>query len=64
MAKFWIVWNETKTEGFICNDQKDVETAMTGKKHRYQGVTSVSMLAAAFYDAYEDEITSIQEIEI
>jgi len=49
--KFYIVWNETRTEGFITNDPDDAETASTGFRSKF----ATSTVGEAFYEAYSDD---------
>lgn len=63
--KYYIAWNETKTEGFITDCKADAQSARTGKKRREQGFCHISTVAEAFYNAYDDQkLPHVQEVEI
>jgi hypothetical protein len=65
MTTYWIAWNEAKTEGFITDDKVDAQSARTGKCRRARGYSSISSVADAFHDCYEDDkFPRIQKIEI
>jgi hypothetical protein len=64
MSRYFIAWNSTKTEGFITVDKSGQDTAMTNKLNRSRGYPSRSTVAAAFFEAYEDEKKYRQTIEI
>lgn len=51
MAKFYVVWNNSKTEGFITNSPDDAEVAASG----FISGVSCSSLANAFREVYADE---------
>ena len=59
---YWIVWNETRTEGVIFSDKLDADYA--SQPHRTQ--LSVSVLAATFAEeVYDDEDRSApQKVEL
>ena len=61
--KFHIVWNETKTEGFITDDADDARFASTGEM---SGGFGVSTIGEAFQDCYGggDKALTVQEVEI
>lgn len=48
--KYYIVWNEDKSEGFVTNDKSDAEDCLNGK-------------FGTVYSTDEDKV-SIQEIEL
>lgn len=62
--KYYIAWNATRTEGFITDDKNGQNTAMTNKADRSRGYPSRSSVAAAFFEAYEDEKKCRQTIEL
>jgi hypothetical protein len=64
MAKYFITWNATMTEGFISDDKAGQDTAMTNKMDRSGGYPSRSTVAAAFFEAYEDEKKYRQTVDI
>ena len=49
--KYYIVWNPTRTEGFITNDAGDAEYVQNG----FQGSMAVSSAGQAFREAYCEE---------
>lgn len=49
--EYFIVWNETKSEGFITSNENDAEFARSG----FQGSMAVSSLAGAMRDTYAHE---------
>lgn len=49
--KYYIVWNPTRTEGFITNDADDAEYVRCGLQSRF----GVSSAGQAFREAYCDE---------
>lgn len=69
MAKFYIVWNPSKNEGFITSDEDDAYFVCTGERLGW----SVSLAGEAFREAYcgdddddpryEDELP-MQELEL
>lgn len=59
MAKFYIVWNEAKNEGFVTADKRDAMEAVRG---RFRNPSSV--IGEAFFNAYEDDYRTMQEIKI
>lgn len=66
MDKFYIVWNPTKTEGFITNDPNDAVNASTGDRL----TAGVSRVGECFYEVYSDDAGAgefefeIQEVEL
>jgi hypothetical protein len=57
---YYVVWNKTKIEGFITNDEKDAKQCASGKF----GFIS-STMGEAFHDAYGDSgKLKIQKIEL
>lgn len=61
--KYFIVWNSTKTEGFITDDPGDAVAAATG----FSGTGITSTVGDAFYEAYGDDgeaELSMQEVEL
>ncbi len=64
MAKYFIVWNDGGTEGFITTDKAAVKTAIKNTPDRSRGYPSRSSLAAAFYETYGDEKLSTQTVDI
>lgn len=62
--KYYIAWNATRTEGFITCEKNDQDTAMTNKLNRSRGYPSRSVVAAAFFEAYDDEKKIRQTIEL
>ncbi len=61
-VKYHIVWNETRTEGFITQDRDDADYTATGISSSF----GVSTIGDAFREAYAEygEELEIQEIEI
>lgn len=57
--KYYIVWNGPKSEGFITDDKQDAKRAKSGKTG-----TINSSLGSFFYDCYDHQKITIQEIEI
>lgn len=57
--KRYIVWNEDKTEGFVTDDKKDALMVFMGNFS-----SPYTSAGKAFYDCYEDQDLSLQEIEI
>lgn len=57
--KYYIVWNEPKSEGFITDDYADALTAATGQS---RGLDST--LALEFFENYGETEHAIQEIEL
>lgn len=55
MAKYYIVWNKKRNEGFITDDKMDAESAAS-----YGGSSSVGL---AFWEAYGDD-DGFEELEI
>lgn len=59
MKKYYIVWNEAKSEGFITDDRRDAEQCLIG---------SFGQLASAagqnFAENYEDDDRILEEIEL
>lgn len=64
MKKYHIVWNKSRTEGFITDDEDDAEYASSGMRC---GV-GVSCIAEAMRETYcdddEDEELPAQTIEL
>lgn len=61
--RYYIVWNPTRTEGFITNDAGDAEYARTG----FQEEMAVSTAGQAFRDAYceeDDDSTELPMTEL
>lgn len=58
--KFWIVWNDAKSEGVILEDIDDVNVA-AGVNPPHQ---KVSALAQYFSDSYAEDERDIQCVEI
>lgn len=62
--KFYIVWNPTKTEGYITDDKQDAKFTSDGMAGRYGNPT----IGEAFRESYADddtgELLPMQEIEI
>lgn len=50
MKTYHIVWNESRTEGYITDDADDATLAATG----FQAVPAVSTLALAMREQYAD----------
>lgn len=62
--KYFIVWNDTRSEGFITQDQDDAEYTATGISTSF-GVTTVGdSFRETYADGEEDAEFDIQEIEI
>lgn len=59
---YYIVWNETRTEGYITDDLEDAEYASSGKQAGWSAPT----LGVAFREAYEglEDDFELQEIKI
>ncbi len=57
---YYIVWNESRTEGAVFDDRSDAEFAA---RHRPHGVME-SALADAFRELNEDDALTIEEVEI
>lgn len=66
MAKYFIVWNADKSEGFITNDEADATSALTGKANLALGYPSQSALGSEFYANYgeEGDCPPVQEVEL
>lgn len=66
MSKYYIVWNPTKTEGFITDDPDDATNASTGERL----AAGVSVVGEKFYETYSDDGGAgefefeIQELEL
>lgn len=60
--KFWIVWNESKTEGFITDDRRDALFTSEGIPGRFGNPT----VGEAFRESYADDDCALpmHEIEI
>ncbi len=62
--KYWIVWNDARSEGFITQDQGDAEYTATGISTSF-GVTTVGdAFRETYADGEEYAEFDIQEIEI
>lgn len=59
MTKFHIVWNARRNEGYITNDLNDAKQALSG---RFRNPSSV--VAEAFYGAYDVQSRGLQTIEL
>ena len=53
--KYWIVWNENRSEGFITDDKMDADSAAT-----YGGTSTVGL---AFWESYGDD-EGLSELEV
>lgn len=60
MSKFYIVWNESRNEGFITDDSDDADTALNGRGGKF----AVSTAAEAFNDIYGDDPCTLEEVEL
>lgn len=62
MSKYYIVWNEEKTEGVIFDDERDAIFAQSGKR----SMVGHSTLAYDWRDNYDDldGDVEIQEVEL
>jgi hypothetical protein len=63
--KFWIVWNEAKTEGFITNEHQlayEIRKGSDGNCYREDG--SRARTGAEFIDEFFDDNCTIQEIDL
>ena len=62
--KYFIVWNDTRSEGFITDDEDDANYTATGISNSF-GVTTVG---SAFRETYADDKDGVEleveEIEI
>jgi len=57
--RFYIVWNEGRTEGFITDDADDAKQALRG---RFRNPSSA--LGNAFFDCYSDDDIGLQALDI
>lgn len=64
MSRFFIVWNSTRTEGFITDDKRDADAAFTGAPYRAEGFLVQSTIGAEFHEHYAEDGLHLQEIEI
>lgn len=62
--KYYIAWNASRTEGFISIDKAAQDTAMTNKADKSRGYPCRSTVAAAFFEAYEDDKKARETIEL
>lgn len=62
--KYFIVWNATRSEGFITDDEDDAHYTSTGISNSF-GITTVG---EAFRESYADdedgEELEVQEVEL
>lgn len=65
-VKYFIAWNEDKTEGAIFTDKRDAQSALDGKDwiDPKMGFPSISSLAEAFFDVYGDDDCIVEEVTI
>lgn len=63
--KYFIVWNEGKTEGFVTNDEQlAYETRKASESNCYhEDDGTVASTAQAFIDEWGDTNCTVQEIE-
>jgi len=66
MAKYFIVWNADKSEGFITTDEDDACSALTGEPHMGLGYPTQSTLGEAFFENYgeEGDCPPIEQVEL
>jgi hypothetical protein len=63
-AKFYIVWNGARNEGFVTEDESDAIAAVTGRPHYDLGMPTQSTIGEAFHEAYGDDPVTLEEITI
>jgi len=61
MTKYWIVWNESKSEGFITDDEGDAKAAKTGKRNKRTPYSST--LGDQFFECYGEDNCRTQVVE-
>lgn len=60
MTKYFIAWNEDKTEGFITDDEDDAQQACSAENKN----GAWAALGLAFFETYGEQDCSLQEVEI
>lgn len=59
MGRFYIVWNEGRTEGFVTDSAEDAKQVRNG---RFRGAYTTA--GAAFSEAYDGEDLDLQNVDI
>lgn len=62
--KMYIAWNAARNEGFVTDDPADAEQAATGNRPESAMCPYPSALAADFHDLYDDEICTVEQVEL
>lgn len=64
MPKYFIVWNSTRTEGFITDDKRDADAAMSGRPYLDNGLIVQSATGEEFHERYAEDGLHLQELDI
>ena len=62
--KFFIVWNQTKTEGYITDDKRDAQFTSDGTPGRYGNPTVGEAFRESYAEDADGKVLPMQEIEI
>jgi hypothetical protein len=63
MNQYWIVWNETKTEGFVTTDKQIAyEVRKGGVSNCYDQDGNLSTVGVAFANRYAEDNCTIEPV--